>query len=95
LVTGADVSHPAPGSLLPSVAALVASMDQHASRYVASIRVQASRVEMIEDLANMFDVNILSFDIWGLLLTYRYPVCTCDIQKDKWQQSTQTTCVLP
>jgi eukaryotic translation initiation factor 2C len=59
LATGADVSHPGPGSLLPSVAALVASMDQYASRYVASIRVQASRVEMIEDLTNMFDVSIL------------------------------------
>jgi eukaryotic translation initiation factor 2C len=65
LATGADVSHPAPGSLLPSVAALVASMDPHASRYMASIRVQASRVEMIEDIANMFDVMTL-FSIFGV-----------------------------
>ena len=43
--------------MLPSVAALVASMDPRASRYMASIRVQASRVEMIEDIANMFDVT--------------------------------------
>lgn len=61
MVLGADVSHPAPRSLLPSVAALVASMDQHACRYVASIRVQASRVEMIEDIADMFDSALHTF----------------------------------
>ena len=61
MVIGADVSHPGPRSLLPSVAALVASLDPYASRYVASIRVQASRVEMIEDIASMFDVAISLF----------------------------------
>ncbi|KAF8078121.1 Piwi domain-containing protein [Lyophyllum atratum] len=61
MVIGADVSHPAPGSVLPSVAALVASMDSTLSRYAASIRVQASRTEIIEDLAEMFEIALKTF----------------------------------
>ena len=37
----------------PSIASLCASMDAKASRYAASIRVQAAREEIIVDLANM------------------------------------------
>jgi eukaryotic translation initiation factor 2C len=37
-------------------------MDPLASRYMASIRVQASRVEMIEDIASMFDVHATVLD---------------------------------
>ncbi|CAB4437396.1 unnamed protein product [Rhizophagus irregularis] len=54
ILIGADVSHPAPGdNQSPSFAALCASMDAKASRYAASIRVQARRYEIIADLANM------------------------------------------
>ncbi|CAG8589163.1 3602_t:CDS:2 [Funneliformis mosseae] len=46
IVMGACVSHPAPGGdeSRPSIAALCASMDAKASRYAASIRVQAESV---------------------------------------------------
>ncbi|KAG6874292.1 hypothetical protein C0995_001517 [Termitomyces sp. Mi166 len=61
MVIGADVSHPAPGSLLPSISALVASMDNRLCKYAASIRVQASRTEIIQDLFEMFKIALTSF----------------------------------
>ena len=36
----------------PSIAAVVASMDAHPSRYCAAVRVQKHRLEYIEDLAS-------------------------------------------
>ncbi|CAB5302952.1 unnamed protein product [Rhizophagus irregularis] len=65
LRAGADVSHPAPGdNQSPSFAALCASMDAKASRYAASIRVQARRYEIIADLANMGQFNsVLQIEI--------------------------------
>uniref|UniRef100_A0A1D1YV71 Protein argonaute 1 n=1 Tax=Anthurium amnicola TaxID=1678845 RepID=A0A1D1YV71_9ARAE len=56
ILMGADVTHPAPGAssnTRPSIASLCASMDAKASRYAASIRVQAGREEIIVDLVNM------------------------------------------
>ncbi|KAH6927291.1 hypothetical protein HPB50_001252 [Hyalomma asiaticum] len=58
LVMGADVSHHGPNELQPSVAAIVASIDDRASRYVASIRLQQKskgkkRVEIIEEMEVM------------------------------------------
>ena len=61
--TGADVSHPGPGSHLPSVAALVSSVDREFSQYVASVRVQEARAEMIEDMADMFEVRSILYPI--------------------------------
>ncbi|KAG6857512.1 hypothetical protein H0H87_002137 [Tephrocybe sp. NHM501043] len=49
LIIGADVSHPAPGSHLPSISGFVSSTDSRLCRYVASTKVQASRTEMIEE----------------------------------------------
>jgi eukaryotic translation initiation factor 2C len=37
----------------PSITALCGSMDDGASRYAKSIRLQANRTEIIADLANM------------------------------------------
>jgi hypothetical protein len=45
----------------PSIAALCASMDAKASRYAASIRVQAGRTEIIADLANMVKELLKTF----------------------------------
>ncbi|KAI8923006.1 Piwi domain-containing protein [Entophlyctis helioformis] len=54
IVMGADVTHPAMGSLsTQSIAAVVASMDAQCSRYAASIRVQRGRHEHIQDLGGM------------------------------------------
>ncbi|KAK1227892.1 hypothetical protein PQX77_009082 [Marasmius sp. AFHP31] len=53
IIMGADVMHPAPGSTLPSYTAVVGNVDSDAAKYIAESRVQTSRVEIIEDLAEM------------------------------------------
>ncbi|KAK4517552.1 uncharacterized protein ATC70_000892 [Mucor velutinosus] len=52
IVFGIDVSHPFPGSNAPSVAAVTASVDSMAARFVATIRLQA-RTEIVSDLGNV------------------------------------------
>ena len=59
--TGADVSHPGPGSQLPSISALVASADMEYLRYVAFVRIQEKRTEMIVDLKDMCKVGSYFF----------------------------------
>ncbi|CAG8681311.1 7007_t:CDS:2, partial [Acaulospora colombiana] len=61
ILMGADVTHPGPGSTKPSIAALCASLDNHASRYASTIRVQSSRVEMIADLSGMVKEMLRAF----------------------------------
>ena len=55
MVVSIDVTHPAPGSVdkTPSIAAVVASIDDQYAQYPASIMAQGSRVERIENLARM------------------------------------------
>jgi eukaryotic translation initiation factor 2C len=61
---GADVIHPAPGSDgRPSFTALVGNVDSDTAKYVATSRVQGSRVEIIQDLEEMAKVNI-SYHWW-------------------------------
>ncbi|KAL0567403.1 hypothetical protein V5O48_014595 [Marasmius crinis-equi] len=59
IIMGADVAHPAPGSTLPSYTAVVGNVDSDVAKYVAEIRCQTSRVEIIEDLGEMVR-NILT-----------------------------------
>ncbi|KAN0105332.1 Piwi domain containing protein [Russula decolorans] len=55
MIVGADVTHPGPGVMgRPSIASLVASFDPTFSRYAAFTRVQTPRVEVIEELEDMF-----------------------------------------
>lgn len=59
---GADVTHPPAGDTKkPSIAAVVASMDGHPSRYAATVRVQQHRQEMIQDLSNMVKQLLVKF----------------------------------
>ncbi|KAA1466451.1 argonaute-like protein [Dentipellis sp. KUC8613] len=54
IVMGADVIHPAPGSDgRPSFTALVGNVDSDTAKYIATIKVQTSRQEIIEDLESM------------------------------------------
>ena len=54
IVIGCDVTHPAPGSSSSqSIAAMVASMENHFTRYSSCIRVQKGRQELIEDFYGM------------------------------------------
>ncbi|KAK0240576.1 argonaute-like protein [Armillaria nabsnona] len=61
MIMGADVSHPGPGVLRPSVASLVWSKDLYASSYVADIRIQPPRTERIEDLQDMVKAAVDKF----------------------------------
>uniref|UniRef100_A0A673AZ62 Protein argonaute-4 n=1 Tax=Sphaeramia orbicularis TaxID=375764 RepID=A0A673AZ62_9TELE len=59
---GADVTHPPAGDgKKPSIAAVVGSMDGHPSRYCATVRVQTSRQEVIQDLTNMVRELLIQF----------------------------------
>ena len=49
--------------LKPSVAALVGSIDEEASRYVARCSAQPPRLEIIQHIKDMLIVNIPSFPI--------------------------------
>jgi eukaryotic translation initiation factor 2C len=55
MVMGADVTRPGVGSVphCPSVAAVVASIDRFAAIYPGSLRLQKSKQETIEELADM------------------------------------------
>jgi hypothetical protein len=55
IIFGADVTHPSPGSVrhCPSIAAVVATTDKDPTVYVGEPRLQTSKQEEIEDLADM------------------------------------------
>lgn len=59
--SGADVSHPSPGSLAPSIAAVTMSRSENQYiDYTASVTVQHPRNEIIGELDNIVVVRILS-----------------------------------
>ncbi|GBC06891.1 hypothetical protein RclHR1_07120004 [Rhizophagus clarus] len=58
IIMGASVTHPAQNT---SIAAVTASVDAKASRYVAAIRVQTGKVEIICDLAEMVKELLKTF----------------------------------
>ena len=55
ILFGIDVTHPSPGSAqsAPSIAGVVASVDNLFSQYPASMRTQEGRVEMVKELEEM------------------------------------------
>ncbi|GAA5840147.1 hypothetical protein JCM11251_000616 [Rhodosporidiobolus azoricus] len=53
MIVGLDISHASPGSVAPSVAALVASTDERATVYGSAISVQPSRLEVASRLEEM------------------------------------------
>ena len=61
MVVGIDVTHPSPGSSsnAPSVAGIVASMDEWLGQWPADIRVQPARQEMVADLGAMLTSRLL------------------------------------
>lgn len=55
MIVGIDVTHPAPGNmeLTPSIAAVVASVDNTYAQWPGSIRCQDSKKEMVSALKDM------------------------------------------
>jgi len=66
IVVGADVAHPGPGVQRPSISALVSSVDEHGSQYIASSNIQEPRMEMIKDLKEMFKNAMTMFNGYQL-----------------------------
>lgn len=62
IVFGADVTHPGIGETgKPSIAAVVASCDLKATRFVSAVSPQDSRMELIADLKGMVKAHLKSF----------------------------------
>lgn len=63
MLVGIDVTHPAPGSSegAPSIACVVASVDQHMFQWPGSIRTQTGRQEMVGALEDMVHERL---DLW-------------------------------
>jgi len=55
MIVGIDVTHPSPGSApnAPSVAGIVASIDQWLAQWPADLRIQTARQEMVASLGDM------------------------------------------
>ncbi|KAH0562950.1 hypothetical protein GP486_002483 [Trichoglossum hirsutum] len=65
MVVGIDVTHPSKESMegAPSIAGVVASVDRRLAQWPASIRLQTSRVEMVEELGEMITERLR---VWKL-----------------------------
>ncbi|KAL2917525.1 hypothetical protein HK105_202806 [Polyrhizophydium stewartii] len=61
LLFGADVTHAMPGSMAPSIVALVASTDRNATKYHTYIRAQGHRVAVIQDMEELAGLAIDSY----------------------------------
>ncbi|KAI0926490.1 hypothetical protein AcV7_005414 [Taiwanofungus camphoratus] len=63
MLVGMDVTHPGVGTVTgtPSIAAVVASVDDYFGQFPASLRIQESRKEMITDLAGMMEERLASY----------------------------------
>ncbi|KAG8933796.1 hypothetical protein FRC01_007042, partial [Tulasnella sp. 417] len=73
IMFGSDVTHPSPGSLkgTPSIAAVVASIDDKFAHYPASLRLQESRKEMITDLSLMVQERLDQYRVTSRKLPKR------------------------
>lgn len=54
MILGADVTHPAPGSFAPSIAAVVGTIDSNFAIYISEIAIQLSKHETIAGTEEMF-----------------------------------------
>ncbi|EKM56707.1 uncharacterized protein PHACADRAFT_141577 [Phanerochaete carnosa HHB-10118-sp] len=63
MMVGIDVTHPGFGTVksTPSIAAVVASIDQHFGQFPCSLRMQESKKEMVSDLADMMVERLQAF----------------------------------
>ncbi|KAF9236506.1 Piwi domain-containing protein [Melanogaster broomeanus] len=63
MVVGMDVTHPGPGSIegTPSIAAVVASVDNNFVQFPASLRCQETKKEMITELSGMMIERLKKF----------------------------------
>lgn len=72
MLVGIDVTHPSPGSAgnAPSVAGMVASVDQYLGQWPAEIKIQTSRQEMVSNLDSMLKTCLQR---WARMNKNNYP----------------------
>ena len=72
MVVGIDVTHPSPGSAsnAPSVAGIVASIDQWLAQWPADLQIQTSKKEMVEGLEGMLKSRLR---LWAKYNKGNYP----------------------
>ncbi|KAF8804178.1 argonaute-like protein [Phlegmacium glaucopus] len=73
MMVGIDVTHPGPGSRegTPSIAAVVASVDDSFVQFPASLRIQASKKEMLDELTSMLVERLQVYERKNKLLPDR------------------------
>jgi len=64
MMVGIDVTHPGPGARegTPSIAAVVASVDDNFVQFPASMRIQESKKEMLDELRDMLVERMLVYE---------------------------------
>jgi len=64
MMVGIDVTHPGPGSRegTPSIAAVVASVDDSFVQFPASLRIQQTKKEMLDELKDMLIERLLIYE---------------------------------
>ncbi|KAF8881571.1 argonaute-like protein [Infundibulicybe gibba] len=73
MMVGIDVTHPGPGSRegTPSIAAVVANVDDTFVQFPASLRVQESKKEMLDELTEMLVERLLVYESKNKMLPER------------------------
>jgi len=91
MVVGMDVTHPGPGSSkgAPSIAAIVASVDNRFAQYPASLRIQEPRKEMISELAAMMVERLQTYKAATRKLPERILVFRDGVSEGQYEQVVQ------
>jgi len=88
IVFGADVTHPGPGTSpnAPSVAAVVASVDDYGVQYRSSIDIQTGRTEMIAELCKMVKERLADYEKYTKKKPRRIIFCRDGVSEGQFQQ---------
>jgi len=88
IIFGADVTHPGPGSFpdAPSVAAVVASVDDYGVEYRPSLSIQTGRTEMITELSKMVKERLQDYTERNMKKPRRIIFCRDGVSEGQFQQ---------
>jgi len=88
IVFGADVTHPGPGTRVnaPSVAAVVASVDDCGFNYRPSLRIQTGKKEMITELCEMVKERLIDYTEYTKKKPRRIIFCRDGVSEGQFEQ---------
>lgn len=91
MMVGIDVTHPGPGSRegTPSIAAVVASVDDSFVQFPASMRIQQSKKEMLDELRDMLIERLLVYEKKNKVLPERILVYRDGVSEGQFDQVVQ------